>query len=79
MKKQHWNIWRIKNRWLRAAFCWAILPLMLAFLAVCVVLSLGGAAVEAVKAFGSEFMWLVKPSPTRPILKPYLRGLTAQD
>lgn len=79
-KRARWNIWRIKNRWLRAAAAWAVLPpLLIGLFLFMVALAAVDAMLWAVKEFGIQFLYTFRPSEWRSMLKSATRAMTAKE
>ena len=50
-KKQPWNIWRIKNRWIRAVFTALVMaPLIVVIFALTVLASIGDGIIEGARS-----------------------------
>lgn len=75
--KQRWNIWRIKNRFLRAAFTLLVMTPILALVVILVAVI----AILAGMGEGTTYAWsvFVRNSDAKKIGRVYWRAVTLGD
>lgn len=72
-QKQPWNIWRIKSRWLRAAFAAFVgIPILFAVIVFCAALSVAAGTVEGAK----YAWWIFTKHQDRTVYQSFWRAVT---
>lgn len=75
-KKRPWNIWRIKNRWLRAVFTALVMaPIVLFLFVFCAALSILDGVIEG----GKHAWWVFNRDHDTSIYASFWRAVTLRE